>query len=615
MPGYPGDPFGDDPFGVANWSRKAIYESLPQLHRLVDEKDKASILKRWFGAYQSELEGVRQGIVEYPYQRDPLVARGGEGSPPVAIASSVVGDPTLIVTSTPHGFEGGEIVTFAGCNDYGVFGSHKIEVVDDLSFTIPVATTVVIAGPLSVVQIKQPESCTVTVESVEMVKDKDYGMMAQFTLAPGTDISSIGVGCKAKTVWFGPAPDFNRYTFTHTVSRIHGRLSSDPSESSYVQCAAEEFPNVGNEPGFMTNESIPLPYNMTFVRPGTLKALTSDFGITFDANDPEFMQRSTIQNVVKYIEKKGSRKGYEIRASTMGFDVDVEGMWSLCDDYELLPSSSKIVDGDSVYTTVAPMFPRFDEIAADVKFTDPSTGVTDAVMDSILYSDGSADGMSPVLAWSMCTDQVTLISETVLPAGTGGFENSRSVLVDWGAADRSEYGDMGTGAFALVDPVSERPVWIESETYDAAMNRSVMVISVPPDFAPLSAGDHCILYAPDVDKDSCCWCRTHLISIICTPTPELVAGYNGDGTLISEALDRLVPRLIAEQVPIHVEIARIALGVRIEVAVPKFGVSVEKEESYVIRVPFMTYYDEVPADEAVTDDGLPTVSITVTETP
>lgn len=632
MPGYPGEKFGEDPFGLANWARKAIYESVPTLHRVIDETENANLLKRFLAPFQAELESVRAGIYDLSDQRDPLKVRGGVGGVDILIGSTVpMGTRTGVETTTDHGFHNGQVVDFSGCSSFGLSGRHKVTVATATTFTIDIVTTVPVVPavpPLPHVQSVRPVedgSCTVTVVAVEMVSDADYGDMAQFTVEAGTDLSALGVGWKVEKLWVGPAPDNRRHVSTHAVSRIRMRNSeSSVGDLNYIQCAANSFPNVGvGELGYLDFESIPLPYNLRFHRPGLLLGLTEDFGITFDDNDPEFHQRSTVQNVVKYLEKKGSLKGYQIRGETMGFDIKAEGMFALCEDWSHIPSWSKItIPGSStVYTTIAPLFARFDEIRADYEFEDPGTGAILPLMDSLMYTDGSADGMSPSFAWSKCTQVVAIESETTLPSGhtilvSLGFSEGRVVIIDWGASDRTVYGDLATGSFSFSLIVGGPVAWIDNESYDPGTNRSTIVVGIPDGAPAIGLGEACVSYSPEVPRSDCCWCRTHYVSIIATPTAELIEGYDGDGKKIDDALTRLLPRLVAEQVPIHCEVAKLALGVSINVTMPDAVVVMEApKESFVIFAPFKAYYDDVPADDVPPDTVGPSVTITVTEIP
>lgn len=160
-----------------------------------------------------------------------------------------------------------------------------------------------------------------------------------------------------------------------------------------------------------------LGYFMKFNRPSMLDHLARDYGFDNDKNDPEEVQRSTIANITNFWGIKATEDCYRIRGGISLFDVDVQGLYRL---YPLsmanqVPSDHVYEIGDNVYTDIAPVFLRFDHIAADEQFFDyqyvPPPGSPSSVwvtlIDNMLISEDSSrwDGMSIGQAYAVDVTQ------------------------------------------------------------------------------------------------------------------------------------------------------------------------------------------------------------------
>lgn len=110
------------------------------------------------------------------------------------------------------------------------------------------------------------------------------------------------------------------------------------------------------------------------VRPPTLIDLFArDFGITIDEHEPEAFQRSSIRNVVQWLDLKGTKKAYDILGKISGYRVTALGLWRVDPIPDALPSESVFespIGSGKFYTELDPTRGFFDEIAADTIPTD-----------------------------------------------------------------------------------------------------------------------------------------------------------------------------------------------------------------------------------------------------
>lgn len=75
--------------------------------------------------------------------------------------------------------------------------------------------------------------------------------------------------------------------------------------------------------------------------PTLLTFLARDFDIEVDTQESESRQRSFVRNVAQWTQLKGTAKGYELSGGISGFNVAVEALWRICQDYyETLPFTS-----------------------------------------------------------------------------------------------------------------------------------------------------------------------------------------------------------------------------------------------------------------------------------
>lgn len=570
MFGLPQDIFGVGPFGIADWGRLAIYEHLPVLHRTLDA-EQGYPLRDYFKAFQGEAEDILGAISELLQQRQPLLARDGANVPLITISATATGATTTVTTLTPHGFNAGQVVVFAGAESCTppIRGVQSIaQVLSATQFTINFTTTA--GSTTGYVQAYDRSAVPVWVTDAVVAKDPNYGVTTTFTFENGTDLDYLGVGYTAVLTAGG-------VDYSFKVARLRTRNADDSSTTrNSALCYGQTLP---------PSSTLSPPYLLRFVQPSTLAYLTADFGLIYDENDPQVFRRSLVNNVAQYVVQKASQKGYQIRGNVSGFDVVAQGLYKLCGDLGaggvLPPSRVYSIDG-SFYTDIPPRNFAFDDIRADIPWVDPETGNPVYPLDEFIYSDTSGDSLSPLGGVATClTTNYTganptlpaVISVALASAGTlstysvpYGFE----VTVQFPSAPVAPAPDphdvftvTTAGVFALVGPSGapvEEQYFIEGEvSWNAGTRRAVYLVSVPPTVT-IPLGDYCIGYFPKVVTD-CCYCKSYKVRIFATVSDRLYADLGGfqPNPAVVDALNRLVVKLRREQLPIHSEIAETIL--------------------------------------------------------
>jgi hypothetical protein len=570
------DQFGVGPFGISDWGRLAIYESVPVLHRRLDETEGELLLKRYFAGFQQECESLIRAISILPNQRDPLLARNGATNLLFDIASTTPsGTATIVTTLQDCNFFVGQTVVFTGAENTvpAIRGTQSIaSVISSTSFTIDYVTTAATASE-GTVKNYDAASVPVLVVDADQYVDPDYGNVVNFTVENGTNLDLLGIGYSASITSGG-----TNYSFE--TARLRTRNADDsPSTRNSILCYGTSAPPASA-----------LPYQLLFIQQPSLRYLTTDFGLTYDDNDPSFFQRSLVRNVSQYVMLKGSEKGYQIRSEVGGFLATAQGLYALCIENNPDAISADhifLLDG-TYYTDLPPQYFRFDEIPADIAYTDPDSLSTVYPLDNLMYDDASGDALSPMAAVALCITEyyvgtsgtlpyvANVVAATALQLAPYGLAYGQVVTVQFASLDDYEaFSVITQGVFSLVgpQPSGTDEHFIEAElSWDAGTLVAEYLVGSPATF-PVSydpidpaASEYCIRYRPAYALD-CCWCKSYKIRLILQPTQALYDAYNGSGAAVSDALTRLVAKIRREQLPIHAEIAEVVLNVPISVTV------------------------------------------------
>jgi hypothetical protein len=583
MFGLPEDYFGEGPFGISDWGRLAIYNSVPVLHRTLDETEGDLYLKRYFAGFQNQLEEIIQDILTLPNQRLPLLARAGIQNPLLLISSTTSGATTVVDTFVPHGFSAGQFVVFTGTEGTSpaIRGVQSVaQVLSPTQFSIAVATGVSTAST-GTVKVYDAGSVPVLVTSAVRSVDPDYGSVVEFTVEWQTDLDLLGVGYTASLVAGG-------VSYTFSVARLRTRNQDDPSLPSPPYGTAERNKILCYASGIPDASVLALPYQLLFVQPSSLRYLTGDFGLTFDENDPVFFQRSLVRNVSQYVMLKGSERGYEIRSNVAGFNATAQGLYSICADSapDGLPADHVFVYDGAYYTDLPPQYFCFDDIPADIEYTDPESASTIYPLDALMYGDTSGDALSPAAAVARCITEYYVGTSGSLPYVTNvvaasagqlapfGFAYGQVVTVQFASLDDYEaFSVVAQGVFSLVGPQPDGTDehFIEDElSWNAGTLVAEYLVGSPATFPvsydPLdpAASEYCIRYRPAYSLN-CCYCKSYKIRLILEPTQRLYDDLGGSGAAVNGALTRLVAKIQREQLPIHAKIVDVVLNVPISV--------------------------------------------------
>ena len=318
-------------------------------------------------------------------------------------------------------------------------------------------------------------------------------------------------------------------------------------------------------------------YYFEFLPPRNIDHLARDFGFANDLNDPEDVQRSAIANIIWYFGLKASQDSYRIRGEISLFDVYVRGLWYICDSSGF-PSDHVWTYGGEDYTDLEPRFVRLDDIAGDIEFYDPDdlAGSPFTILDdALMHEDGSADGLSRALAFSLDVVQgyyhpfrnpATIVSSTALTEPellAYGLAGGWRAVVSMTQVQKDEFtwrlGRFGLTIYdkaGMVPPaLGDEVFWIDAEEgWDPILTQWTIIIgtaaTAPNPFAP--GDDVAVRYYPEVSAGDCCFCKTHKVRIEIEATDEAYEHYE---TLeaVDDAIERLKTKLM-RLVPIHVRV-------------------------------------------------------------
>lgn len=602
------DEFGFGRFGHADWGKITVWESLPRMHRQLDE-ELGSPYRKLFKTIEDELELERRSIGDLVEQRDPLLVRSGGSTVFDIDLIADNGDDTSTVTlAVAHDFEAGNDVTFAGVASGTplVVGSYVILEIASPTNTL-LATQFTITQTLTVsatdgkVKLRNRRSTLVEVESYAdytqvYYPDQADRAMVELTVAPGIDLEPLGIGYIAKLVVSSTitpgAPSSSQVTtsqYSFKVLRITRR--NDPETRDVLLCQGRVFDD--------TDPDLPDPIVLTFEQPSLLFELTQDFGMEPDDNLPTALQRSGAKNVVEFIKLKASKRGYEIRSEENGFNATVQGLYHLCADPGLpVAKIHHLVDPNDplvtrMYTDAPPKQVRYDQISADVEGTDYETGASVFMTDEYVFDDATRPfGESPLKSFlnrvfSIFVSAVSPVPQSVLDSYGLPYGQYISGYID--PVDRALVGDVSGGDFSITgmwpgaptpptgfDPDHVFPVEVE-HLYDPATWLFRWIIGVPPTvtipLGPLMYTEYYLAYDPPVSMN-CCWCKSHVIRILLEPTTAFLASGDYTGAQVSAAIERLVERIVSEQLPVHARLGEVVLAQSIAVKWPDVSVTV-----------------------------------------
>lgn len=328
------------------------------------------------------------------------------------------------------------------------------------------------------------------------------------------------------------------------------------------------------------------------LRPMSLiELLGADYGIEVDFHEPEAFQRSSVKNACQWLSIKGTAKSYDILGKIAGYRVTAYGLWAIDSP------APEAIDPDLVfelpagsghfYTTVPPLLPRFDEVAADV-----------VPIDTYCWEEHGAD---PVGTWLSPPPIGGVPDGTTLGDAIGYLMQNCPVTV---------LTSLGGGRWRItVDPADLTPISLIGQWFfDFGGTR--FWLETQPEFlggtawrfeaylgtvSPIVVTDQLDFGYECREVLGCGFCAASVIRVEVIPVEVLT----DPDALLEGVLTRLV-RKILQVVPAHVRITDIVHIV--EVSIPlNISLTASMSPTLFAYGPLGYYYDIVPADELPID--------------
>lgn len=321
------------------------------------------------------------------------------------------------------------------------------------------------------------------------------------------------------------------------------------------------------------------------LRPTSLiEFLGGDFGIEVDFHEPEGFQRSSVRNVVQWLDLKGVEKAYDVIGKIAGYRVVPLGLWRLTPPPPGIPANRTFeapLGSGNFYTDLPPLRPVFDEVAADVIPLDHYCFEEEGTdWDALDSSVPSGTSLSDGIGYSM--QGLTILSSTDL--GSGRWR----VRVQ---GDLSPIADIGHW-FVNADGMPDSDLYIETSPQEVASNEwefEVFAGSSPTFGSTLDINYEC------TPRPSCSYCRASVIRV--EVTPEEVA--TNPDALLDGALTRITNKIL-QVVPAHVRLTDIVhvVSVQASLSIQALGATSRETSAF---ASFGYYYDIVPADVMAVD--------------
>lgn len=262
--------------------------------------------------------------------------------------------------------------------------------------------------------------------------------------------------------------------------------------------------------------------SFTIGPPSLIENLGADMGLEIDGYEPEGFQRNLVSESIQWYNLKGTVDGVRLRAALAGFTAEVLPLYAVDVGWTpMLPAADvfEIPSGSgSYYTSYAPRFPLFDDVAADAipldEHCDLNVETTWPVVVSAVAGDSAA--------W-----ELTTASDLTMIGSVG-----RWILTD--ADDQVFY----------------------LEAFETGM------ITVAGEIEP-ATGTYTLSYECPEAID-CGWCRSYKIMLELSIDPDSEIADDPDA--LDGVFDRLVDKIQAV-LPAHVEVVQYTFVTTDEVTV------------------------------------------------
>lgn len=506
MPGFGDSPFGEGPFGAADWPTLTFLENIPSRVR---DSDTDGYLESFITVLADQADEARLKISKLPDQVDPFNARANGETELVRLASAEVEEDDDLGTVTTLTLESGQQLTEIGPGWVSTFADTRLEVVYVKTRADPNVVKVSGTPPINVDDLASVASEVLASPTGSESEFKE--VLANAPVVEGTvtitadgvsDLSDDGEG------------NLNGADGSGTIDYLTGLVDITYTTNPGAGADLEANYDWG---GYQL---------LTFQATNLLNRLSLNFGFSNDQNEPTVAQRSAIADIFKWLELKATARSYEIRSEIAGFTAEVTGLYKIPASIAIgLPADRTYynLNGEgNHFTDIAPRALNFDDIVADA-----------APLDIYCYEDTSPDGLSEGAAFA---DSIGTVNVASVTGSAGDWEVTGSIVAsehDVAATYDSGrfYIDDGTDSFFVDEEVSySAPTWVFKTTS----------ITEP------STGGYTLKYDCPY-ADSCQWCRVSLIVVKAASIESILGGSD-----INLAAQRLFSKL-EEVVPVHVK--------------------------------------------------------------
>jgi hypothetical protein len=337
--------------------------------------------------------------------------------------------------------------------------------------------------------------------------------------------------------------------------------------------------------------------------PALIQLFGSDFGLDVDTHEPESFQRSSVHDIDQWLALKGAQKSYDIIAKIAGYRAFAFALWHIDPVPSALPLN-KVFESPAgsgkFYTSIAPLHPFFDEIAADTVPLDlfcfeAPNWTTDAITPP---APSPPDGTTVSAAIGLRTQGMPVLSVTDLGGGrwrihVGPADMTTVVGIGFWYAEFPTI--PGTKFFLETLPVEGPPGEWNFEVYGGA----------DPVFGAVANVSYQCRPAP-----TCDYCRASAIRVEVTP----VEVFLDPEALLDGVLERLAAK-IRQVVPAHVRIVDVVHVIGPIEALVDVSVQVSIARTVTAAASVGYHFDITPADALPVDPSHLSVSGSVSTTP
>lgn len=349
MPGFGSWPFGTGPFGEYSWSKHVLWKDLPEVDKRLDREQADGRLELFVDSIRPSFDEIGSYIQGFGELRDPDLVRTqyqqrldvnvllsystATGRTIEALVEKTdESDPFSPLENSSTGW----ILEDGAGREYTVNSVHKLWD----------------AGPM-----------------LELTGTAELPVSA-FSL--GTDLTGLLSFSTGSVTVVGSGTAFlaevvaGQYIVPDVGGRFVGKIETVVNNTTITLSEPWRGENRVSVAGVVVTASD----GASKLRPpALLPYLGSDFGVEVDQYEPESFQRSSVRDAKQWLVRKGAQRGYDIIGKISGYRVVAYGLWRIGsipawlspeEVYEIPPGSGKY------YTSVDPLLPSFDDIAADV---------------------------------------------------------------------------------------------------------------------------------------------------------------------------------------------------------------------------------------------------------